>query len=94
MTCESSALRDMQFFMGALMRPEPGERIKAAEARVARWLGWNPFRVRDYRLGRARSVPHHEYAAAQRLVAQRDRLRLHQLEAELADLRARLGDTA
>jgi hypothetical protein len=94
MTCEAATLRDMQDFMGVLTRPEPGERMKAAEARVARLLGWNPFRVRDYRLGRARAVPAHEYLAARQLAAELDRARLNRLEAELAALRARLGDAA
>lgn len=94
MTCEAVALNEMQRFMGILVQPEPGEMLKAAEHRVARMLGWNPFRVRDYRLGRARSVPHHEFVAAQRAALERDRIRLAALEQEIATLRARLLEDA
>jgi hypothetical protein len=92
MTCEAASLTEMRGIMALLARPEPGEPMKAAEARIARILGWNPFRVRDYRLGRARSVPLHEYRAAERLAQQQDRRRLHDLEVELMALRARLGE--
>jgi hypothetical protein len=93
MTCEAATLNEMRGIMEALTRALPGEPVKAAEARVARVLGWNPFRVRDYRLGRARSVPLHEYRAAERLAAHQDRRRLQELESELAALKARLGES-